>query len=97
MTRRRQLGPAALRTDVDDLLYVLRDNLGKADAFITTAEDLVERSWGESEKDGDDDDDSAMRRRSHVEHLIESGKLAVRAATCTGEAIEEALKRRRGA
>jgi hypothetical protein len=29
--------------DVDDLLDALRDNLWKADAFITTAEGLIER------------------------------------------------------
>lgn len=34
MTRRRQLSPMAPGADVDGLLYLLRDNLRRADAFI---------------------------------------------------------------
>jgi hypothetical protein len=29
--------------DLDNLIYCLRDNLGKADAFITAAERLIEQ------------------------------------------------------
>jgi hypothetical protein len=86
-----------LAPDLDDLLHLLRDNLGKAEAFITAAERLIEESWS-----GDDDDradenetgDSTLRRRSRAEHLIEAGKLAVRAAAYTAEEID---RRRSGA
>jgi hypothetical protein len=47
--RRRQpgrlAGPAATGPDLDGLLYTLRDNLRRADAFITTAERQIEESW----------------------------------------------------
>ena len=97
MTRRRQLSPAAPCANVDGLLCVLRDNLGKADAFISTAEELIERSWDGEGEEGGDGDDSVMRRRNHVEHLVESAKLAVRAAAYTGQELEERAQRRRGA
>lgn len=90
MTRRRQLGPAAPSADVDDLFCLLRDNLGKADAFMTSAEFQMEQA-----PSGDEDED--LRRRSHVEHLVEAGKLAVRAAAYTSEEIENRVRRRRGA
>jgi hypothetical protein len=32
--------------DLGDTLYLVRDNLGKADAFITAMEALIEESWG---------------------------------------------------
>ena len=84
-----------LRDDLDGTLDVMRDNLGRADAFITAAEDLIERPWGGSEDDeGDEDDDSLGRHRNHVAHLVESAKLAVRAAAYAGE---ELANRRRGA
>src|SRR4051812_16375019 len=31
--------------EISDLIYLLRDNLGKADAFITAAEREVKESW----------------------------------------------------
>jgi hypothetical protein len=86
-----------LAPDLDDLVHLLRDNLGKADAFITVAERLVEESWSNDEDDQADEDetgDSALRRRSRAEHLIEAGKLAVRAAAYTTEEID---RRRSGA
>ena len=43
------------------------------------------------------DEDEELRRRSHVEHLVEAGKLSVRAATYTSEEIEDRVRRRRGA
>src|SRR4051812_44440392 len=75
-------------------LYILRDNLAKADAFITAAEDLIEQTGqtegggkgetehteGGGEGDDDDVDDNRGRRRNHIEHLVESAKRAVRAA-----------------
>lgn len=96
MTRRRQLNQAAPCVEVDGLLCVLRDNLGKADAFITCAEELIVRSWGDGGDEGGDRDDSVLRRRNHVEHLVESAKLAVRAAGYTGEELEALAQRRRG-
>ena len=90
---RRRLGSGESRFDVDGTLCVLRDNLGKADAFITVAEDLIEQCWDGSGDEGDDDN-SATRRRNQVAHLVESAKLAVRAAAYAGEAI---ASRRRGA
>jgi hypothetical protein len=50
----------------------LNDHLGKTDAFIATAEDQMEPRSGDEAED--------LRRRSDVEHLVESAKLAVRAA-----------------
>ena len=93
---RRRLGSGEPRFDLDNMFYVLRDNLGRADAFITVAEDLIEQCWDGSVDDGDDDNDnSVIRRRNQVAHLVESAKLAVRAAAyAAGEAI---ASRRRGA
>jgi hypothetical protein len=97
VSRRRQLGPAVPSTDLNGALHVLRDNLAKADAFITAAEPLIEQSWGDSGDEGDEDDDSVLRRRLHAEHLVESAKLAVRAAAYTGQDLEALAKRWRGA
>ncbi len=72
---------------LDDLFGLLKDNLGKADAFISSAEDQLEQA-----PSGDEDED--RRRRLHVEHLVEAGKYAVRAATYTTEEID---RRRRSA
>ena len=93
MTRRRQLSPAVTCADVDNLFGVLRDSLGRADAFITTAEELIERprSIGGDE----DSDDDLQRRRSHIERLVEAAKLAVRAAAFTSSEIEEIAQRLR--
>jgi hypothetical protein len=61
----------------------MRDHLGKADAYISAVEELIEQAV----LDGDDDDD-VTRRRNHVAHLIESTKLAVRAAICLGDELD---------
>ena len=90
---RRHLGSGEPRFDLDGTLDVLRDNLGKADAFITVAENLIEQCWDGSGDEGHDDN-SVTRRRNQVAHLVESAKLAVRAAAYAGEAI---ASRRRGA
>lgn len=93
MTRRRQLAvavPTAPCDDIDGLFFVLRDNLEKADAFISSAEYQMEQA-----SSGDDEAD--LRRQSNVEHLVEAGKLAVRAAVSTSEEIEDRVRRRRGA
>jgi NAD(P)-dependent dehydrogenase (short-subunit alcohol dehydrogenase family) len=86
VTRRRaQLTPPA---DLDDLFGLLKDNLGKAHAFINSAEYQMEQA-----PSGDDEEE--LRRQNDVEHLVEAGKLAVRAAIYTTEEIE--VRRRRGA
>ena len=99
MSRKRGALPApALPTvDVDHQLYVHRDNLRRADAFVSTAEELVERSWGDEGDDSDEDDDSGIqRRRMRVEYLIEAGKLAVRAAGYTSDQLAAELAAHRG-
>jgi hypothetical protein len=74
--------------DLDNLIHILRDNLGKADAFITAAERIIEQPGdGDGAVDSDSDDEPG-RLRNQVEHLIESGKLAVRAAIYTTEEID---------
>jgi hypothetical protein len=89
---RRRLGSRTPRFDREGVLYVLRDNLGRADAYITAAEDLIERPQDDDDDD-EDDDDKISRYRNHVAHLVESTKLAVRAAIYAGA---ELAKRRGG-
>jgi len=81
--------PDNFRT-LDDLFGLLRDNLGKADAFISSAEYQMEQA-----PSGDGDED--RRRQSHVEHLVEAAKFAVRAASHTTEEIDATIARRRDA
>jgi hypothetical protein len=52
---------------LDDLFALLKDNLGKADAFITSAEYQMEQA-----PSGNPEEDQCCR--SHVEHLIEAAK-----------------------
>jgi len=82
-----------LDEEFDGTLDVMRDNLGRADAFITAAEDLIERPWEGSEDD--EDDDGLGRHRNHVAHLVESAKLAVRAAIYAGDHVAAALDKHR--
>ena len=96
MTRHR-LGSGAPGFDPDRALCALGDQLGKADAFLTAAEDLIERSWSGSGNESGAYDARVMRRRNHAEHLVEAAKLAVRKAAKTGRALEEFAKRWRGA
>jgi hypothetical protein len=90
MTRR--LGSGEPRFDRDRTLYVLRDNIARADAMITAAERLIEEPPGGRDEDEDEDEDeggdSASRRRNHLAHLIESAKLAVRAAIYAGDELD---------
>jgi hypothetical protein len=89
--RRRQLAASAAPCDdLDGLFCVLKDNLGKAHAFISSAEYQMEQA-----PSGDDEDD--LRRQNDVEHLVEAGKLAVRAAAYTSGELENRIRRRRGA
>ena len=73
--------------DLDATLYVTTDSLGRADAFISAAERLIEdhgagvESPDEDGEDGEyDDDHDPSRLRNNLAHLIESTKLAVREA-----------------
>ena len=75
---------------LDDLFGLLRDNLGKADAFISSAEYQMEQA-----PSGDEDED--RRRKNHVEHLVEAAKFAVRAASRTTEEIDATVARRKDA
>ena len=93
-SNRRAALPAPEPDDeVNCLLDVLRDNLRRADAFVTAAEEKIEQSWGFA-----GDDDEMLFRRSQVEYLVEGAKLAVRAAHYTsGQLAEEIAAQRRDA
>ena len=80
--------------EVDHLICVLRDQLRRSDAFVTSAEKELLVSWGVGDDGGDDEDDSVQRLRMRVEYLVEAGKLAVRAALYTTERLDAALRRR---
>jgi hypothetical protein len=97
VTRRQQLGPAAPSADVDGLLYLLRDNLRRADAFVSTAEEQIERSWGGGGDEGGDGngDDDVLRRGNQVEYLVEAARLSVRVAIRTGEELDVERSRHR--
>jgi hypothetical protein len=83
--------------DVDHLIHVLRDNLRRADAFITTAEEKLEQSWSdEIDDDSEDEDGGILRHRMRVEYLIEAGKHAVRAAGYTSDQLAAELDLHRG-
>lgn len=77
---RLQKRPTPDNFTLDDMFALLKDNLGKADAFITSAEYQLEQA-----PSGDEEED--QRRRSHVEHLVESAKFAVRGGAYTAEKI----------
>jgi hypothetical protein len=91
-----------LDDEVDHLVCVLRDQLRRTDAFVTSAEKELLVSWGiggddgSSGEDDEDEDDGVQRRRMRVEYLVEAGKLAVREAQYTSEqlAAELAMQRR---
>jgi len=77
----------------DGTLHILRDNLGRADAMLTAAEGIIERSWVDDEdSDEDEDGDNLARRRNHVAHLLEGARLAVRGAVYAGNDLD--LRRR---
>ena len=82
--------------ELDGLIHLVHDNLGRADAFITAAERELQESWssrGDDPTAEDETGDSVLRRRSRIEHLIEAGKLAVRAAAYTTEEIDNRQQR----
>lgn len=96
MTRPIGSGEPRFDLDRDHTLCVLRDNIARADAMITAAEHLIEETpWDIRGNEGDDDEDdedesgdSISRRKNHLEHLIESAKLAVRAAIYAGDELD---------
>jgi hypothetical protein len=81
-----------------DLCSKLTDNLRRADAFITTAEELVERSWRTCRDDDQPEDggDDVLFRRNQVEYQVEAAKLAVRDASGTMRQLEVTIQRLRG-
>lgn len=78
--------------ELDHLLYTLRDNLRRADAFITTAEQQIEEPRRhESGDEGESEEDGKLRYRMRVEYLVEGGKLAVRGALYTVQQLEAVI------
>jgi hypothetical protein len=89
--------------EFNHLIHTLRDNLRRADAFVSTAEHQIEENWhdndGGDESDEEDrkEEDRKMRHRMRIEYLVEAGRCAVRRALDTTQQIEAALARRRSA
>jgi hypothetical protein len=70
--------------DYDGVLAVLRDNVGRADAMVTQADELIVQLWsGESGSS-----DSLTRRKNHVSYLLEAARGAVRAAMFAGDEFD---------
>jgi hypothetical protein len=69
--------------DYDGMLDVLRDNLGRADAMLVTADELIVQLWS-----GSGEGMSLTRRRNHVSYLMEAARLAVRAAMHAGDELD---------
>jgi hypothetical protein len=59
----------------------LRDNLGRADAMIVAADELIVQFWG------DDDEEEILRRRIRISYYLEAAGLAVRAASHAGQEL----------
>jgi hypothetical protein len=77
---RRAAAPPAF--DFDGTLDVLRDNLGRADTMLATADELIAQLWSSESGDG------LARRRNHVSYLMEAARLAVRAAMHAGDELD---------
>jgi hypothetical protein len=69
--------------DFDGTLDVLRDNLGRADAMLVTADELIVQLWS-----GEGGGECLTRRRNHVSYLMEAARLAVRAAMYAGDELD---------
>jgi hypothetical protein len=70
--------------DFNGTLYVLRDNLGRADTMITAADELIVQLWSDS---GQEIDDIGCRR-GHVSFLMESASFAILTAIHAGIEID---------
>jgi hypothetical protein len=78
--------------ELDHLMYALRDNLRRADAFITTAEGQIEEPRRDNDRDEDEsEEDGKLRHRMRIEYLVEGGKLAVRGALYTAQQLEAVI------
>jgi hypothetical protein len=88
---RRTALPEPEPDELDHLTYTLRDNLRRADAFITTAERQIEENWHDDGDEEDSEEDCKMRHRMRIEYLVEGGKYAVRAALYTTQQIDAVL------
>ena len=78
--------------ELDHLMYALRDNLRRADAFITTAEGQIEEPRRDDDRDEDEsEEDGKLRHRMRIEYLVEGGKLAVRGALYTVQQLEAVI------
>lgn len=84
----RSASPPPPAFDLQGTLAVLRDDLGRADTMLVTADELIVQVWsGEGEGEGDSGD-TLTRRRNHVSYLMEAARLAVRAAMHAGDEID---------
>jgi hypothetical protein len=93
---RRPALPEPEPDELDHLTYALRDDLRRADAFISTAERQIEDNWHDDDGDEEDsEDDRKMRHRMRIEYLVEAGKLAVRGALYTVHQIDAVLTARK--
>ena len=92
---RRTALPEPEPDELDHLTYTLRDNLRRADAFITTAERQIEENWHDDDEDDLEEEDRKMRHRMRIDYLVEAGKYAVRAALYTTQQIDAVLGARR--
>ena len=82
--RRAELPAVRPTFDRDGVLAVLRDNLGRADAMLVTADELIVQLWSGGSSNGD----SLTRRKNHVSYLLEAARLAVRAAMHAGDELD---------
>ena len=81
---RRAAAPPEPEFDFNGTLYVLRDNLGRADAMVTQVDEMIVELWSGGTSNGD----SLTRRRNHVSYLLEAARLAVRAAMHAGDQLD---------
>ena len=80
----RALPPPAPTFDYDGVLAVLRDQIGRADAMLVTADELIVQLWS----GGASNSDSLTRRKNHVSYLLEAARLAVRATMYAGDELD---------
>lgn len=81
---RRAASPPPPAFDLHGTLAVLRDDLGRADTMLVTADELIVQVWSGEGGNGD----TLTRRRNHVSYLLEAARLAVRAAMRAGDEID---------